>query len=118
MPEPATRPVPGSPAWLNQDNPPPALPPEDAALLAFLRALRERQQAEAAAQARIGELQAAAKGLGNWQGAAPGKAPSYPGGHVVGAALQDWRAAREREAVAWRALPAEWQAVLDRLRTA
>jgi hypothetical protein len=109
-------PLPGSPAWLNQDNPPPAVPPEDAALLTFLRALRERQQAEAAAEALVRSLQDAAKTLDGWRRAAPAAVPAVPGKHVVEAGLQTWRAARERELAAWKALPSEWQAPLDRLR--
>jgi hypothetical protein len=112
MPEQTTRPIPGSPAWLNQDNPTPALPPEDAALLAFLRALRAWQEAEAQAQARVEELQAAAKA------AAAGVASlaGYPGAHVITGARDAAKAAREKEGACWRALPAEWQAVLDKLR--
>jgi hypothetical protein len=90
-------------------------PPTPDAVAAFLTALGERQRAEAVAEARVGEVKAAAASLADWKGAkAP--APEFPGWHIVAAAVKDWKAARDREAAAWRALPAEWQQVLDKLR--
>jgi hypothetical protein len=93
------------------------------AVLAYLRALRDRLTAEQRVETLAGTVQRVAAGLKEWRQRSPGASTAgmgerasepgeLPAAQELVRALEEWRRTQERENKAWNVLPREWQEVL------
>jgi hypothetical protein len=97
----------------------------DTPLLQYLKAVADRLAAEDDAERLAGLLQKGAEAAKDWRPqmararAGLGSQPSpeeWPNAQQLRQALEKCQRAQEQEATAWKDVPKEWKAVLDRMR--